>query len=88
MCYANIKVYIKIFWFVYSYLLVFRKYKMFNKLIDYLKEVKLELGKVNWLSRKETIRYTLVVIGVSLVVAVYLGGLDYVFSWLLNKFIL
>ncbi len=68
--------------------MVFRKYKMFNKLIDYLKEVKLELGKVNWLSRKETIRYTLVVIGVSLVVAVYLGGLDYVFSWLLNKFIL
>jgi len=61
---------------------------MFNKLIGYLKEVKLELGKVNWLSRKETIRYTLVVIGVSLVVAVYLGGLDYVFSWLLNKFIL
>ncbi len=59
-----------------------------NKLIQYLKEVRLELGKVNWPSREQTTRYTVLVIAVSLAVAVFLGGLDYVFSWVLNKFVL
>lgn len=59
-----------------------------NKLTAYLKEVRVELGKVNWPTQDQTIRYTAVVIGVSLSVALFLGGLDYVFSWLLNRFIL
>lgn len=59
-----------------------------NKLTTYLKEVRLELNKVNWPSREEATRYTVLVIGVSLGVAAFLGGLDYVFSWALNKFIL
>ena len=59
-----------------------------NKISNYLKEVRLELAKVNWPSRDETIRYTAVVIGVSVALALFLGGLDYVFSWLLNRFIL
>ncbi len=46
------------------------------------------MKKVNWPSRDETIKYTLIVIGVSAVVAAYLGGLDFIFSFLLNKFIL
>lgn len=59
-----------------------------NKLTTYLKEVRLELGKVNWPSREQTTRYTFIVVGVSLAVALFLGGLDYVFSWVLNKFVL
>ncbi|MBI2466174.1 MAG: preprotein translocase subunit SecE [Candidatus Sungbacteria bacterium] len=59
-----------------------------NKLTSYLKEVKMELGRVNWPSRDQTTRYTFIIIGVSLAVALFLGGLDYVFSWLLNKFVL
>lgn len=59
-----------------------------NKLISYLKEVRLEIKKVNWPSKKETIRYTLIVIGVSVIVAVYLGGLDFIFMTLLNKIII
>ena len=59
-----------------------------NKLVSYLKEVRLELGKVNWPSRDQTTRYTFIVIGVSVAVALFLGGLDYVFSWLLNRFVL
>ena len=46
------------------------------------------MKKVNWPSRQETIQYTLIVIGVSVVVAIYLGGLDFLFSFLLNKLIL
>ena len=59
-----------------------------NKLTQYLKEVRVELGKVNWPTRQQTIRYTYVIIAVSLALAIFLGGLDYIFSWVLNKFVL
>lgn len=59
-----------------------------NKIITFLKEVRLEMKKVNWPTRKETIRYTLIVIGVSVVVSMFLGGLDFAFTTILNKFIL
>ncbi len=59
-----------------------------GKTISFLKDVQLEVKKVNWPTRKETLKYTLIVIGVSAVVAAFLGGLDYIFSTLLNKFII
>jgi len=59
-----------------------------NKIITYLKEVQLEMKKVNWPTKEETLRYTLIVIAVSLAVAAFLGGLDFVFTLLLNKFVL
>ncbi len=62
--------------------------KILNKIISFLKEVQLEMKKVNWPSREETIRYTLIVIGISVVVAAFLGTLDYIFTTLLNKFVL
>jgi len=58
------------------------------KITTFLKEVKVELKKVNWPTKQETIKYTLIVIGVSLVVAIFLGGLDFIFTWLIDKFIL
>lgn len=61
---------------------------MFNKITTFLKEVRLEMKKVNWPDREETIKYTLIVIGVSLGVALFLGGVDFAFTTLLNKFIL
>ncbi len=59
-----------------------------NKITTFLKEVRLEMKKVNWPTRKETIRYTLIGIGVSVVVSMFLGGLDFAFTTVLNKFIL
>lgn len=61
---------------------------MFNKIITFLKEVRLEMKKVNWPTGQETLRYTLIVIGISLVVAALLGTLDFIFTTLLNRFIL
>jgi len=55
-----------------------------NKLGTFLKEVRLEIKKINWPTRQETIKYTFVVIGVSFVVAAFLGGLDFIFSYLLQ----
>jgi len=59
-----------------------------NKIISFLKEVRQEMKKVNWPSRQETTKYTLIIIGVCVVVAIYLGGLDLLFTSLLEKFIL
>lgn len=52
-------------------------------------EVRSELGKVVWPSRKETIRYTLTVIVFSVIVAAILGAFDYMllrlFESVINK---
>ena len=57
-------------------------------LITFLKEVKLEIKKVNWPTRQEIIKYTLIVIGISAGVAAFLGILDFIFTALLNKLIM
>ena len=59
-----------------------------KKIITFLKEVKLEMKKVNWPSKKEILKNTLIVIGVSLALALFLGGFDFLFTTLLNKLIL
>ncbi len=52
-----------------------------------MKEVYVELRKTNWLSRNEILRYTILVLAVTIVVAAFLGGLDYGFSTVIQKFI-
>jgi len=61
---------------------------MITKLVTFLKEVKLEIKKVNWPTRQQTIKYTLIVIGISTGVAAFLGTLDFIFIALLNKLIM
>jgi len=61
---------------------------MFSKLIPFLQESKQELKRVNWPSREETIRLTLVVILLSLAVAIFLGALDFIFAYLLELLVL
>ena len=55
-----------------------------NKLINYIKASIIEMKKVTWPTRKETYHYTLLVIGISLALAAFLGGLDYIFSFTLQ----
>jgi preprotein translocase subunit SecE len=59
-----------------------------NKLVTFIQEAKEELLKVNWPSKKQTINYTLLVVAVSLAVAGFLGGLDWIFSYVLKTFII
>lgn len=59
-----------------------------SKITTFLKEVRLEMKKVNWPTRQQTLRYTLIVIGVSVAIAIYLGAIDFILTTLLNKFIL
>ena len=48
----------------------------------------MEVKKINWPDRQKTIKYTMVVLGISLAVALYLGGLDFLFTLLLEKFVI
>jgi preprotein translocase subunit SecE len=59
-----------------------------NKIIAFLKDAKTELEKVNWPTKQQTINYTLTVVGISVAVALFLGGLDYIFEQILNNVIL
>ena len=58
-----------------------------NKLWTFVKEARAELRKVNWPTREQTIKFTGVVIGMSLAVAIFLGSLDYLFEYLSRTFI-
>ena len=50
------------------------------KPLIFLKEVRTEMEKVSWPNRQQAIRLTLIVIAVSVVVAVFIGALDYIFT--------
>ncbi len=58
-----------------------------NRLTRYLKESKDELKKVVWPTRQETVRNTLLVIGISLGVALFLGLMDYILNFGLQRII-
>lgn len=60
---------------------------MENKALQFVTEAKAELKKVNWPTKQQTINYTVVVIGLSVAIALFLGGLDYIFREVLKRFI-
>ncbi len=53
-----------------------------------LKEVKVEMSKVVWPSQKQMVIYTLVVIGISVFMALFLGALDLGFQKVLTNYLL
>lgn len=56
-----------------------------KKAIEYFSEVKAELKKVTWPTRKETISSTYVVLIVVVVIAAFLGAVDGVLAWLVGE---
>ena len=57
---------------------------MIGKTNEFLANVKAELQKVTWPAKKETYASTTIVIGLVLVSAVYLGGVDMILSRLIR----
>ena len=57
---------------------------MINKFISYIQESRQELKKVNWPSRQETIRLTIIVIGISIGLAAFLGIIDFGLRYVLE----
>jgi len=60
---------------------------MYKKLVNYLKESKEEMKKVVWPTRQQTTRYTIMVIGLTVVMAAFLGTLDLLFTMLLDQLV-
>jgi len=56
-----------------------------KKAIEYINEVKAELKKVTWPTRKETISSTYVVLVVVVVISAFLGAVDGVLAWLVKE---
>lgn len=57
------------------------------KLSKYIKESVAELRKVSWPTKKQTTNYSLLVIGISVAVAAFLGICDYLFADLIERLI-
>lgn len=60
---------------------------MFSKGKSYIGELRREFKRINWPSRADALKLSGVVITISLIVAAFLGALDYVFVILLEKLI-
>jgi preprotein translocase SecE subunit len=58
---------------------------MFERIKLFLSESREEFKRVNWPNRNEAFKMVFVVIAISIVTALFLGGLDIVFIYLLEK---
>ncbi|MHB8668875.1 MAG: preprotein translocase subunit SecE [Burkholderiales bacterium] len=61
--------------------------QIIDKPKTFFREVYVELRKVNWLTWIEVLRYTAIVLGVTILVAAFLGSFDYLFSYLIQTFV-
>ncbi|MDO8516126.1 MAG: preprotein translocase subunit SecE [bacterium] len=61
---------------------------IFAKIVLFISEARQELRHVNWPTRKEATKLTIVVIGLSLALSLFLGAFDYLFSYLLKAFVI
>jgi len=57
---------------------------MANKLSNYFRNSVIELKKVNWPTKKQTISHTLLVVGISLGMALFLGIVDFILTKVLQ----
>ena len=58
---------------------------MANRLITYLSGARAEFRQVTWPTRETAIRLSLAVIVIAVVLAAFLGALDYAFLYLLRQ---
>ena len=54
--------------------------KLVQKVIDYFKDTRGELRKVAWPTRDQATKLTLIVLAVTIVMALFLGALDFLFA--------
>ena len=57
---------------------------MYERVVVFLREVRAELVKVNWPSQQELVGSTSVVIVLSIVLAIFIGLVDFLLSGLLS----
>jgi preprotein translocase subunit SecE len=57
---------------------------MVKKVVNFFQEVKVEITKVSWPTRKELYGSTVVVLVSCAIMAVFIGGVDFALSRILN----
>lgn len=60
---------------------------MFARIKKFFGEARQELRHINWPTRKESVRLTAVVIGISLGLAIFLGLFDFIFASVVRKLV-
>lgn len=58
-----------------------------SRLTEYLRDTQTELKHVSWPTRKQALIYTALVIGISIIVGLFTGFFDFVFSRGIDWFI-
>lgn len=58
-----------------------------SRFINYLKDTQAELKHVSWPTNKQSVIYTILVVVISIVVALFVGVFDFVFTRGLDWFI-
>ncbi len=58
-----------------------------NAIVRYFKETRAEIRKVTWPTREEATNLTAIVLGVTLVMALFLGAVDFIFASLIRVII-
>lgn len=61
---------------------------MFAKIKNFFAESRQELRHVNWPTRQEAVRLTMIVIGIAVGFAVFLGIFDYLFTYIIKTFVI
>lgn len=62
--------------------------KNMNRLVNYIKDSREEMSHVSWPTRRQSVAFTAVVILVSIITAAFLGFFDYLFTLILQKFVI
>lgn len=60
---------------------------MVRKITKFFGEVKTEMSKVTWSSREELIHSAVIVLTVMVVLAIFLGIVDFIFARLVHTFL-
>ncbi|MCK5332715.1 preprotein translocase subunit SecE [Candidatus Parcubacteria bacterium] len=58
---------------------------IFKKLKKYMSEVRSEIKKVSWPSRKVAVKDSTIIVVVSLATAAFLGGMDYALNGIIEN---
>ncbi len=64
-----------------------KKMNIFQKAAKFLKEVKSELKKVVWPTKKQVINNTLIVVALVIIISIFIFALDSIFQFGLFKFL-
>ena len=60
---------------------------MVSKITKFFSEVKTEMSKVTWSSREELVHSAVIVLSVMIVLAIFLGIVDFIFARLVHTFL-